>query len=70
MGFIDTIRLFVHVAPRAFVGPGPTASTDLPVFTDSTFPFIAIRVPEIEEDWGVVPDLFEGLSPQISTVQF
>jgi hypothetical protein len=70
MGFVNAIRFFAHVVPKAFIGPGTTASTDFSVFTDSTFPFIAIRVPEIEKDRGVVPDLFERLFPHSSTVQF
>jgi hypothetical protein len=70
MGFINAIRLFVHIVPKAFLGPGTTASTDFSVFTDSTFPFIAIRVPEIQKDRGVFPDLFERLFPHVSTVQF
>jgi hypothetical protein len=70
MGFVNAIRLFVHVVPKAFIGPGTTASTDFSVFTDSTFPFIAIRIPEIEKDWGVPPDFLERLFPHVSTVQF
>jgi hypothetical protein len=70
MGFINAIRLFVHVVPSAFIGPGTTTSTDFSVFTDSTFPFIAIRVPEIDKDRGILPDLFERLFPYVSTVQF
>src|SRR4030042_3994266 len=70
MGFINAIRLFAQIIPKAFIGPGPTASTDFSVFTDSTFPFIAIRVPEIEEDRGVLPDVFERLFPDVATVQF
>jgi hypothetical protein len=70
MGFINAIRLFAQVIPKAFIGPGTTASTDFSVFTDSTFPFIAIRVPEIEEDRGVLPDVFERLFPHVATVQF
>jgi hypothetical protein len=70
MGFINAIRFFAHVVPKAFIGSGTTASTDFSVFTDSTFPFIAIRVPEIEEDRGVLPDLFERLFPHVPTGQF
>jgi hypothetical protein len=70
MGFINAIRLFVHVVPKAFIGPGTTASTDFSVFTDSTFPFIAICVPEVQKDRGALPDLFERLFSHISTIQF
>mgnify|MGYP006267954101 CR=1 FL=1 len=70
MGFINAIRLFIHIVAKAFIGPCPTASADSSVFTDSTFPLIAIRVPEIEKDRGVLPDFFERLFPHVSTVQF
>jgi hypothetical protein len=70
MRFINAVRFFIHIVSKAFIGPGTTASTDFSVFTDSTFPFIAIGVPEIEEDRGALPDLFEGLVPHISTIQF
>ena len=70
MGFINAIRFFAHVVPKGFIGPGTTASTDFSVFADSTFPFIAIRVPEIEKDRGILPDLFERLFPHVSAVQF
>ena len=70
MGFINAIGFFAHVVPKAFVSPGTTASTDFSVFTNSTFPFIAICVPKIKEDRGVLPNLLERLFPHVSTVQF
>jgi len=67
---INAIGLLCHIVSGDFIGPGPTASADLPVFAPATFSLIAIGVAEILKDPGGGPYLPEGFLPNIPTVEF
>jgi hypothetical protein len=56
-GLIDAIRFLCHIISEAFIGSGPTASTDLSEFTPSAFSLVAIGISKILEDFGDGPDL-------------
>ncbi len=58
--FIDTVRFLCHIISEAFIGPGPTASTDLSELASATFSLVVIGISKIPEDLGTVPDLVKG----------
>jgi hypothetical protein len=69
-GLIDAVRFLCHVISEAFIGPGPTASTDLSKFTLSAFSLIAIGISKILEDLRDGPNLLERFFFYISTIHF
>jgi hypothetical protein len=67
---IDAIRLLRHILPGDFIGPCPTTPANLSEFTSPAFSLVAIGIPKILEDFGILPDLPERFFSDISTIQF
>ena len=67
--FIDAVRFLRHIVSSDFIGPCPASSADLPEFTSSAFPLIAVCIPQTLKDLGIHPDLPERGSLHISAVE-
>jgi hypothetical protein len=69
-GLINAVGFLRHKISKAFIGPGPAASTDFSELTPSAFSFIAVYISEILENLGGFPDLRKRFFSRISAVQF
>jgi len=48
------------------VGARPAAAANIQVFAYAAFAFVALEVPQLLEELGILPDVLKGLRPDVS----